>query len=53
MKSFSKPTSFDDLKIPEGGPGARVVCVVVSSCPKQAVFLDELFIVSLSELLAS
>lgn len=26
VKTFSEPTSFDDLKIPEGGPGARVVC---------------------------
>lgn len=26
VTTFSEPTSFDDLKIPEGGPGARVVC---------------------------
>lgn len=26
VTTFSEPTSFDNLKIPEGGPGARVVC---------------------------
>jgi hypothetical protein len=34
-------------------PGQELCAGVVSCCPTLAVFLDELFIVSLSELLAS